>query len=75
MSGKGVPARGRAARGGRGDHIPPPPEEPAPEPPLANGYRGDFCKYSTFNFQEVNLQIIFKKFEMLNFILKGKEIL
>ncbi|XP_071524692.1 epidermal growth factor receptor kinase substrate 8-like isoform X3 [Panulirus ornatus] len=42
MSGKGVSGRGRAARGSRGDHIPPPPQEPAPEPPLANGYRGDF---------------------------------
>lgn len=42
MSGKGVPGRGRAARASRGEHIPPPPEEPAPEPPLANGYRGDF---------------------------------
>ncbi|XP_042203254.1 epidermal growth factor receptor kinase substrate 8-like isoform X2 [Homarus americanus] len=42
MSGKGVPGRGRAARAGRGEHIPPPPQEPAPEPPLANGYRGDF---------------------------------
>ncbi|XP_047473338.1 epidermal growth factor receptor kinase substrate 8-like protein 2 isoform X3 [Penaeus chinensis] len=43
MSGKGVPGRGRAARAGRGEHIPPPPQEPAPEPPLGmNGYRADF---------------------------------
>ncbi|XP_066949900.1 epidermal growth factor receptor kinase substrate 8-like isoform X3 [Macrobrachium rosenbergii] len=39
MSGKGASARGRGARR---EHIPPPPQEPAPEPPLANGYRGDF---------------------------------
>ncbi|XP_068216102.1 epidermal growth factor receptor kinase substrate 8-like isoform X2 [Palaemon carinicauda] len=39
MSGKGSSARGRGARR---EHIPPPPQEPAPEPPLANGYRGDF---------------------------------
>lgn len=43
MSGKGVPGRGGAARAKRGEHIPPPPQEPAPEPPLGmNGYRGDF---------------------------------
>ncbi|KAK8739751.1 hypothetical protein OTU49_003179 [Cherax quadricarinatus] len=42
MSGKGISGRGRAARAGRGEHIPPPPQEPAPEPPMANGYRGDF---------------------------------
>lgn len=47
MSGKGVPGRGGAARAKRGEHIPPPPQEPAPEPPLGmNGYRGDFCKYT-----------------------------
>ena len=27
----------------RKNHIPPPPQEPAPEPPLVNGYR-DYCK-------------------------------
>ncbi|XP_045605619.1 epidermal growth factor receptor kinase substrate 8 isoform X2 [Procambarus clarkii] len=42
MSGKGISGRGRAVRAGRGEHIPPPPQEPAPEPPLANGYRADF---------------------------------
>lgn len=51
MSGKGVPGRGRAARAGRGEHIPPPPQEPAPEPPLGmNGYRADFCKYIVMAF-------------------------
>ena len=44
MSGKGLSGRGRAARATRAEHIPPPPQEPAPEPPLANGYRGDFCE-------------------------------
>uniref|UniRef100_A0A0P4VXZ2 SH3 domain-containing protein n=1 Tax=Scylla olivacea TaxID=85551 RepID=A0A0P4VXZ2_SCYOL len=42
MSGKGLSGRGRAARATRAEHIPPPPQEPAPEPPLANGYRAEF---------------------------------
>lgn len=46
MSGK--PLSVGAVRGGRGEHIPPPPQEPAPEPPLLpNGYR-DYCKYYGF---------------------------
>ncbi|CAL4094740.1 unnamed protein product [Meganyctiphanes norvegica] len=36
MSGKG----GRVGRGRGRELIPPPPQEPAPEPPLNNGYRG-----------------------------------
>ena len=42
MSGKSL--SGRAVRG---NHIPPPPEEPAPAPPVVNGYR-DYCKYNLF---------------------------
>ncbi|XP_076058229.1 epidermal growth factor receptor kinase substrate 8-like isoform X3 [Oratosquilla oratoria] len=46
MSGKSISSRmGRGGAVGRGEHIPPPPQEPAPEPPVVSNGR-DYKEFS-----------------------------